>query len=120
MGEIRNQPFPVTIDLDRERFDKVEKCLIDFLPCYARLSSGHGMHILKLCFDEETYKKALLLRNKYDDPERQVIDKIRTEHGLTGNLLLGIKGFRNERKIAGKWIKIENKEDVKKFMEVLK
>jgi hypothetical protein len=82
----------VTVDFDnyRERIDQARKCLTGFLPCKARISGGReGLHILKTCVDETEYAHALALRERYDDPDRWVQDRLR--HGLTGGMLNNTK-----------------------------
>jgi hypothetical protein len=82
--------WAVTADFDghRERTSEARQCLVRFLPCLARISSGRaGFHVLKLCDSELEYSQALRLREEYDDPARLLLDKSRARHGLTGGLL---------------------------------
>jgi len=80
----------VTADFDgyRERLGEARQCLVRFLPCLARISSGgRGFHVFKICDSELEYSRALRLKEEFDDPVRRSLDKARARHGLTGGLL---------------------------------
>lgn len=112
------------IDFDgiAERLDEALICLNSLpQPYLIRVSSGKkGIHILLLCDNDEKY------RERWDDPKRLKIDRTRKKHGLTGDFLDTVKSIGKERRVSGKWVKIENgfkfknKEELKKFMEELK
>lgn len=113
----------VTVDFDnfRERINEAKKCIINFLPCKVRISSGRqGLHIKKICHNEIEYSHALSLKIQYDDPRRLKIDAIRKELGLTGDILFKEKCVGKDRKIAGEWIDFESESDVMTMEEVLK
>jgi hypothetical protein len=112
------------IDFDNiaERLDEALLCLNSLPQPYSiRLSSGKkGLHIVLSC-DDKKY------RERWDDPKRLMIDKIRAKHGLTGDILADVKCIGKDRRVSGKWKKIENglkfknNEELKKFiMEELK
>ena len=108
----------VMIDFDNVsgRPEVAKECINDFIPCLVRVSSGgDGLHLLKPCIDEETHNRALTLQEVYDDPERLEINRIRKTNGFTANILLGVKGFNQETRIAGEWEKIKNSLDVEQF-----
>lgn len=110
----------VGIDFDKfvERLDRTLECLNSLpQPYFIRASSGRkGFHIVLLC-DDKKY------REFYDDPERLKVDNIRAKNGFTGDILDDVKCIGKDRKVAGKWVKIENgfkfknKEELKKFIE---
>lgn len=113
----------VTIDFDnfRQRIDEARECLINFLPCKVRISaSGEGLHIKISCSNEDEYSRALALKNQYDDLRRIEIDSKRKEHGLTGDILFSDKWIGGNRKVAGRWINFESKNEVMNMEEILK
>ncbi len=85
------------------------------LPYHIRKSSGgKGLHIKLHCNDKK-------YREKWDDPERLKVDRIRAKYGFTSDILDDVKSIRKERRVSGKWIKIENrkfknKEELQKFI----
>ncbi len=105
----------MTIDFDNsaERLDELLECLNSLPQPYLirKSSGGEGLHI-KLAEDVDDTK----YREKWDDPVRLRLDRIRAEHGLTGNMLDNVKNG----KVSGKWVKIENRkfktEELKKFI----
>ncbi len=111
---MRNIEEIVTIDFDNimERIDNALICLIDFLPCKMRISGGRkGLHFKKYCTNEEEYKCALLVRERYDDLKRLFADSINEKAGLQTNILLGNYYFDGEFKKAGEWVMVENKSE---------
>ncbi len=93
------------IDFDDaiERLDEALICLNSLpQPYFIRVSSGgKGIHIRLSC-DDKKY------RELWDDPKRMEIDEIRAKHGLTGDILDEVKCIGKDRKVSGKWVKIEN------------
>lgn len=123
MGGVTMQVRVVTVDFDnfRQRIDEARECLIDFLPCKVRISaSGEGLHVKKFCSSEAEYSRALALKKEYDDPRRIELDIKRKEHGLTGDLLFFEKWIEGIRKVAGRWINFESKNEVMNMEEILK
>jgi hypothetical protein len=104
----------VTIDFDdfRNRIDDAKQCIINLLPCQARISAGgDGLHIKKTCYNEIEHSHALSLRTKYDDPKRLLIDRLRAEKGLTGEILLRKKCIGQDTKEAGEWVHFNRVKD---------
>jgi hypothetical protein len=108
------KPQTVTVDFDnfRERINEARQCLLDFLPCEVRISAGRlGLHIKKTCYNEIEHSHALSLRTKYDDPKRLLIDRLRAEKGLTGEILLRKKCIGQDTKEAGEWVHFNRVKD---------
>ena len=75
---------------------------------YAReSSSGKGIHIVVNAKNSEE------IRLMYDDNKRVELDKVRAGLGNMHGFLWYLKG----NKKAGQWIKLENSEDVIRFVE---
>lgn len=75
---------------------------------YAReSSSGKGVHIVVNAKNSEE------IRLMYDDNKRVELDKVRSRMGNMHNFLWYMKGTKR----AGPWIKLENSEDVIRFVE---
>ncbi len=123
MGEVTMKPRLVTVDFDNfeSRIDDAKQCIIDFLPCEVRISAGGlGLHIKKTCYNEVEYSHALLLKSKYDDPNRLQIDALRAEKGLTEEVLFGKKCIGRDMKEAGEWVNFDSESDVINMKELLK
>ena len=99
----------IKIDFDNyiERIDELRECINAIpKPLYVRISSGRkGIHIMSFHEDDKGF------REKYDDPIRVQIDRNREGQRLINNLLADVNSFGSERKVAGKWIKVENEKD---------
>lgn len=107
----------MSIDFDNtaERLDELRECLNELpQPFKIRKSSGgEGVHIvLAEGVDDTKY------REKWDDPVRLRLDRIRAEHGLSGNILHNVKNGKK----AGEWVEIKdglkfkNTEELQKFI----
>jgi hypothetical protein len=122
MGGVIVKVQVVKVDFDnfRERIDDAKRCIIHFLPCKVRISSGrNGLHIKKFCHNEIEYSYALSLKQKFDDPVRLKIDALRKEHGLIGDITFSVKCIDEEIKIAGEWVNFETESDVKNMEDLL-
>lgn len=101
----------IKIDFDNflERMDELRECLNDIpKPLRVRISgSGRGVHVISFHNDDKGY------REKYDDPERLKLDRIREKFGLTNNILADVKCG----KVAGKWITIKSETDNEYFIK---
>lgn len=117
------KPQIVTVDFDdfRCRIDVARQCIINFLPCEVRISSGgNGLHIKKTCYNEIELSNALFLKNKYDDPKRLAIDALRAEKGLIRDILFKQKCIGQNIKEAGEWVIFDSESDVINMEELLK
>ena len=101
----------IKIDFDNfnERIGELRECLNDIpKPFFARISSsGKGIHIISFHNDDNGY------REKYDDPIRLKLDRIREKIKLINNMLADV----NCGKAAGKWVKIKKEIDSEYFIK---
>lgn len=111
----------VTIDFDdfRNRIDDARQCIINLMPCKARISaSGDGLHIKKTCYNEIELSNALSLKNKYDDPKRVQIDALNAGLGMTSEILFNRKCIGEKIEEASEWLHFHRIKDAMN-MEVL-
>jgi hypothetical protein len=107
----------IKIDFDNffVRIVKLRECLNEVpKPLKARISSGgKGIHIVSYAVDDNGY------REKYDDPQRFWLDKIRKKSHLTNDVLADVKSNGTERKVAGAWVVIKNEKDIEYFIKAV-
>ena len=82
-------------------------------PFDVRISPGNeGLHIRK----EGDYTYDNPLYQRYDDPKRLHINRLRQQNRLSSNVLWDVKKGRS----AGTWHRINNNADILSFMTLLK
>lgn len=101
----------IRIDFDNfsERIEKLRECLNDIpKPLEVRISSGGaGLHIRSFHEDDKGY------REKYDDPNRLELDRIREKLNLVNNML----SDKKNGKAAGEWFIIKNDAGTEYFIK---